>query len=356
MKAHEVSRAVYEAAIMPQQSVDAATLEILQRFAAAKDAFMAPPCQIYPTLGDLGISGSEFRRLVKSKMAENRGFGPRVTIAGSCELDIAKGVNPWLGGPYKTHERLAEEALDRGDYVPDDVLAEYPRLRRVQFAPSRPATTQGTPAVSYQAVFENQFEAERAALKAARDAAQAEWDKQTADEQRRRQPKKKGKRDPLPDAVYEGMRAAIRAAFHIDDLEAELERLWKERTAALYAAAPSVVFAPDVEFREVGTCSVSTYSTQTQPGLYAEASLRPLQYKLDQLGIPTRLECEPYTGAHGGADWKLYAACPLWMADAAERLVTLHDISVACGRVVNLKVLLPFLSYEDLDRHFAGTL
>ena len=75
-----------------------------------------PPCPI-------GLK--QWQRLKRAGLVESRGFGFRLTMKGSLQVMMFDGINPWLGGPLKSHRRVVEEAVAAGHAVPESVLAEY---------------------------------------------------------------------------------------------------------------------------------------------------------------------------------------------------------------------------------------
>lgn len=181
-----------------------------------------------------------------------------------------------------------------------------------------------------------------------RIAAQAEWSERCEAEQKRRQPRARKKFKPLDEEWLAELRRELFAKYDVDAVENRCTELRDEREKRLAELAPQVEIGPagDAAVR-VKTSSTSTYRSQTQPHHYAKAALKPLEAVLTAHGVPCHIRLVGY-------DYELWAECPAWMADAAERTLTWETISKAIGRTTNPKVLFPFLPYELLDQHFGG--
>ena len=133
-----------------------------------------------------------------------------------------------------------------------------------------------------------------------------------------------------------------------------------EREAVLTELVPQVEFIGDpLWWWKVKTSSTSTYRSQGY-GMhgYAKGALNPMRDWLKQLGFATSVRWKlhfkgegPYNCGDGG-DYQLWANCPEWMADVAERTLTWETASKAMYPL-NPKVYNPFLSNERFDEHYA---
>jgi hypothetical protein len=77
------------------------------------------------SIPDCPIPKKDWNRLKRKELVENRGSGWRCTMKATIAMSWLDGVNPWLGGPIKTHETIVRQAVAKGLNVPDAVLAEY---------------------------------------------------------------------------------------------------------------------------------------------------------------------------------------------------------------------------------------
>lgn len=169
------------------------------------------------------------------------------------------------------------------------------------------------------------------------------------------------KKDKIPENEVRKLKKEIFEKYQIDSLNNQIKELEESRILTLFELAKNVVFSADPLFWNIVKRShTSTYSTQPDSFNYAKASLLPLRDKLRTYGIQTKLKFHDWkmkisnqnhfnTGRFG--TFKLTANCPRWMADAAEKLISLTEFSRSVYPS-NLKVLLPFISHEQLDRHF----
>jgi len=121
----QITRAEYERLVMPQSSLSEEDVKLLRK---ANEAFGAGSAGGYASVknvDDLGMSKSETKRLQKLGLVRKYWGGYELTITAMVETSIANGTNPWLGGPVKHHRRIVEEAIQRGEDVPENVLAEH---------------------------------------------------------------------------------------------------------------------------------------------------------------------------------------------------------------------------------------
>lgn len=188
--------------------------------------------------------------------------------------------------------------------------------------------------------------------------ALAEWDERKRAEQKRRQPRARKNFKPLDEEWLEKLRRELFEKYNLNELEAKIDQLRSDQHETLTELAPQVVFEPDeTAMHVVKSASAGSYRSQTQPEFYAESSLKPLAAALHNQGIDTHIQ---RVGSYRigkipvSGNYKLWAACPEWMAHAAEQTVTWEIISAAIGRTANPKVLYPMLPYEFLEQHFGA--
>lgn len=196
------------------------------------------------------------------------------------------------------------------------------------------------------------------------------WDRRTAveneyrelcvAEQKRRQPKKKKNFADLPEEWYEPLRQELLLKCRYAEDEATIKKMKEDRQKLLAELADSVELIGDpLNWWKVETSCTSTYSTQTCPGKYAKAIIQPLHDYLNSKGLIAEIRWSLWFTAQGRystgdtGEYQVWANCPLWMADAAERQITWEFMSRSMGRTVNLKVYNPFMSDALLDKHFA---
>lgn len=133
IKPWQISRAMYEALIMPVNEMDEEEARLIRHIREVRRNWKRGnqiSGAIFPARKDVNISASKWQALERKGYVEDRGCGPDITIKAYLHLEVYEGRNPWLGVTYKTHQRIVEEALTAGENVPPEVLAEYPDLRR----------------------------------------------------------------------------------------------------------------------------------------------------------------------------------------------------------------------------------
>lgn len=200
----------------------------------------------------------------------------------------------------------------------------------------------------YKELYEGEaLKARRKALFEYTKSAQKRFDEMVKAEQKRRQPRKRVNFEPLEDEWYDNLKQQFISEY---DHEAEHEAIMKAEDARkdqLYDLAPKVNFKGDPFFWwMVKESWESTYRSQGWGSAsYTKAALKPLEYKLNQFGLITKIVKSRW-------GFQLWANCPEWMADAAERQITFTDISKAVGRTVNVCALYPGLPVEYLDKHY----
>lgn len=179
--------------------------------------------------------------------------------------------------------------------------------------------------------------------------AETEWSTRVGAELDRLNPKRKGKRskssvEPSED-FYAALRAELFIKYNVEALDARLEGLRKARKALMADLLDEVEFKPDPEcWYRVQVSSAYGFSTQTQPEMYAKGSLYPLMDQLHRLGFETHLR-------YAKSQHELWANCPPWLADAADRKTTIIEaLRSLKGRNVNPHVLWPMLPHSIADR------
>ena len=175
------------------------------------------------------------------------------------------------------------------------------------------------------------------------------------------QKRRKQRRDYDMDLVFI---QAIRDRYQpeVDKVIAAEDRRRTRRKAMLSELAPGVEYMPTPDcWTMVKACDLGTFGSQTQPAFYAEASLLPLAAAIRRRGGVTHTRAVLTRHRGGYRDWgytvgqvELWADCPVWMADAVDRTITVDDALRAWPRTVNAKVLMPFLSHELFERHMRG--
>jgi hypothetical protein len=158
----------------------------------------------------------------------------------------------------------------------------------------------------------------------------------------------------LPEGQIEIMRQAVFNRFpRVEGVYDEIRKVRELRSGKLYELADRTTLKPKKGREPQCVKSTSTYafSSQTQPAFYALATLRPLAWKLDQLGFYH--ECRTAYG-EVNAVYALWSNAELWQADCADRQITIHEALNAMGRTVNPMVVFSnFFPQAWADRHYA---
>jgi hypothetical protein len=159
---------------------------------------------------------------------------------------------------------------------------------------------------------------------------------------------------PLPEEQIESMRQAVFNRFpRAEGIYDEITKVREARKDTLNKLADKTKLSPKKgqPLQRVKSSSTYEFSSQTQPGFYALARLRPLAWKLAQLGF--QHECRTVRKEYG-TDYELWSDAELWQADCADRQVTIKEALNAIGRTVNPMVVFSnFFPYEWADRHYA---
>ena len=176
--------------------------------------------------------------------------------------------------------------------------------------------------------------------------AEAEWNTRIDAEKKRLKPKGKRKANvEVSDEFLSALRVELLAKYNIEAIETRREHIRKARKALMLDLLGELDFTPDPEcWHRVQVSSAYGYGSQTQPELYAKGSLYPLMDQLHRLGFETHLR-------FANNNHELWANCPPWLADAADRKTTIIDaIRSWKGRSVNPHVYWPLLSHNIADR------
>lgn len=194
--------------------------------------------------------------------------------------------------------------------------------------------------------------------RAAMADAEKAWAARMVAEAKRRKPRGKNPQWPdQNDPFTVALRTELLATYRVEELRSERRRLDESRQSELATLARAVVFAPGGGMTVVQRSYTATYRTQGY-GMhkYARTASEPLKARLESFGISAEIKFELHAKASGqfscGDDgvYELWADCPAWMADAAERTMTLgeeFDALTAAG--TNYRVYNPLISWETID-------
>ena len=192
---------------------------------------------------------------------------------------------------------------------------------------------------AYRRRYEDDGQQLRDEYREVRRQANLDWDARIASERKKRKLKKK---DELPQEFIEDLRHELYAKYKIPHWEERVDQAQKEREAKLTELAEQVDFHEDpTAMYAVKTSSTRSYSSQGYgASRYAKGVLIPLKEKLESLGISTHITRVKET-------YILWAACPEWVADAADRLITIKEWLAANERAgCNSRVYNPFLPWS----------
>ena len=186
--------------------------------------------------------------------------------------------------------------------------------------------------MSYQAIYDRNWDAERKSLHAMRTQLEAEYRAAILAEQKRRQPRARVNFKPLPDDVAQGILGRFRSSAMYQEilrLEEEIDQETKNRERLLDASAKDVVFEPVQCMHRVKVSYSSGYSSQGYGNCtYAKGELESYADHLRGLGFAVYIRETNYRPAEGqwgcsSCDYELWADCPPWMFDAASRTLTM---------------------------------
>lgn len=187
-----------------------------------------------------------------------------------------------------------------------------------------------------------------------RQAAQAEWVERHLAERVRlhTKDKKEEKAAVLSNEFITALRVEIVTKYRIDELDAEVERLTKERDDKLNTLAETVDFLPQEAICKVDSCSTNTYRSQGY-GMhtYAKGFILPMEDKLKKMGFEAEIRFAKLEDGERGmyncgdyGDYELWANCPPWMYDAATRVATMQEsLDYWKAHYVDALVYNPFL-------------
>jgi hypothetical protein len=208
--------------------------------------------------------------------------------------------------------------------------------------------------VLYQEAYGRNWDDEYDSLHAMQKQLQDQCDDRIYIEQKKRQPRKRVHFDQLPPEVANAIVDGIKSSamyLEVERLADEVEAEKKVREGLLDTMARSVGMVPDqtCSYR-LQTVSSGTYGSQGYGAMkYARGALEPLLDMLEGHGFTARIlavNCHRGTGQFGidHCDYALWANCPPWMFDAANRCLSLHDWADSLKRrCVNPLVYNPFL-------------
>lgn len=209
------------------------------------------------------------------------------------------------------------------------------------------------PNEEYQRIYEDDCAEAREARAAARAAAQAEWDQRTKAELATRNKGRNGKKFKEIGLIdfHQSLAAELTTKYQFDALSAALDAARDARSARLYELAKSVAFEPnDSAYWLVKQSSADDYRSIGSGHTYARGALAPLADRLVSLGFTIHIQTgdSPYLW-----NYRLWVNCPEWMADAAQRTLTMADHLRAWNKAgCNARVFWPFLSH-DIDIYAA---
>lgn len=167
----------------------------------------------------------------------------------------------------------------------------------------------------YADVFENHGHDVHDRYAAIRRAADAEWARECDAEMKRRRIKQRNK---LPKPFLDHLRSDLFAKYQIDVWDEKCKHMHAERERLLSELAPQVVFEQANTWHRIDSGSASDYRSQgLNASRYAMVWLQFRQSQLEELGVVTHIRHAP---GQPYSEYELWAACPEWMADAAQRL------------------------------------